>query len=257
MDEGFSSPTGINWQGQVGVVEYGGGDRNQVVMFYNKPVHNPAKSATAGRPFYEDQVFVRIHPPGERLNIVDCPATGVHARKYPTQWQQFRQQKQQTPEGTPIDMLYPDHPSIGATLRASNVFTVEQCAELSASAIETIGMGAQTYVNTAKNYLSAANKGVKATEFRKTVEDLEQKNKILERQVEQLKAQLDKVIDNRLTGQQGAEQLQTLLAGLMGRPQHLPQTGFDPAIAQINATHGSAVNKPRDARQRVRARSVG
>ncbi len=66
----FSSPTGINWRGDVGVVEYGN-DRSMVAIFYNKPVHNPAKSVKDGHPFYEDQVFVRIHPPGERLNIVE------------------------------------------------------------------------------------------------------------------------------------------------------------------------------------------
>lgn len=249
MDE-FAPARNINWNGHVGTVDYGN-NQNMVVMFYNKAEPNPAKSNAAGRPIFEDKVFVRIHPPGERLNIVDREADESHKRRYPIQWRQFQEQKQQIPEGTPIDLLYPDHPSVGATLRAHGVYTIEQCADLSANAIETIGMGAQTYVNTAKNYLSASNKGVKAVEFRKTIDDLQQQNKLLERQVEQLKGQLDQVLQQRLTGQDAVAQIQSMLAGQMQRPQYMPNVGFDPAVAQINATHGSSAVKP--ARKRARA----
>lgn len=251
-DTSFAAPTGIQWNGNVGVVEYGGNDK-MVVMFYNKPMHNPQKSAEAGRPIYDDKVFVRIHPPGERLNIIDRPAEGQHQRKYPVQWAQFQQQKQQIPEGTPIDMLYPEHPSIGASLRAYGIHTIEQCAELSANAIENLHMGGQKYVNAAQAYLKAAHKGVHATEFRKTIEDLEQKNKILARQVEQLKASLDKMVDGQMNNQINADQLQQIIAGALQRPVHLPQHGFDPAMAQLNATHGSVGGpKPQPRRQRAR-----
>ena len=114
MSEDFASHTNINWQGNVGVAEYGGGDKGLVCMFYNRAVHNPLKSKEAGRPVYEDQVYVRIHPPGERLNIVDKPAAGEHQRRFPAQWAQFMQNKAQVPEGTPIDLLYPENPAIAA-----------------------------------------------------------------------------------------------------------------------------------------------
>src|SRR6188768_3334059 len=134
---GFASPTGIDWRGDIGIVQY---DKTMVVMFYNKAQHNPAKSAAAGRPQYDDVVYVRIHPPGERLNIVDRPADETHRRKYPVQWAQFQQQRQQIPEGTPIGLLFPETPSVEAALRATGIHTIEQCAELSAHAIENIGI---------------------------------------------------------------------------------------------------------------------
>lgn len=249
-DTNFASHTGIEWRGDVGMVQYGN-DRNTVVLFYNKSEHSPAKSAQAGRPVYEDRVFVRIHPPGERLNIVDRPADNSHRQRYPLQWQQFMQQKEQIPEGTPIDMLFPEHPSIGATLRASGVHTVEMCAVLSANAIETIGMGAQSYVNAAVNYLKASEKGAKATELRREIEQVQQQNKILTRQVEQLKEQLEKVISDRVSGQVTAENLQEIIARAMGRPVHTP-VGFDPNLAQLNATHGSAVVRQPSKRTRAR-----
>src|SRR5690242_5836166 len=107
--EDFASPTNIQWKGGgYGTVEFGGGDRNNIALFYMRPVHNPARSREVGRPYFEDKVYVKIHPPGERLNIVDVLATDEHKRRFPQQWAQFQQNVQQRPEGTPIEMLYSD-----------------------------------------------------------------------------------------------------------------------------------------------------
>lgn len=237
----FQVPTNIKWQGTTGVVEYGGGDRNLLVLFYNKPVHNPAKSLAAGRPVFEDTVMVRIAPPGERLNIVERPAKGEDSRRFPLQWQQFQQNKQQTPEGTPIDLLYPDRPAIAATLRANGVHTIEQCAELSANAIENIGMGCQSWVNAAQQILTASNKGVKAVQLRHELEERDREIAHLKRMVEDLKATVQTMRNERL--QQADLALQTLVAGAMPRPTHMPGVGFDPQTAMINAT-GQAIRQP-------------
>src|SRR6202035_5847395 len=169
MDD-FQTHSGIKWQGDVGIVQYGGGDASQVVMFYMRPVRDPAKSTEAGRPWFEDKIFVRIHPPGERLNILDREATDVDKRRFPLQWAQFKDNAPQVSTGTPIDMLFAANPSIAAALKASGVHTVEQCAQLSAHAIETIGMGAQQWVNEATRYLEVANKGVKASQLKAALE---------------------------------------------------------------------------------------
>lgn len=240
MDE-FSSPTGIDWKGDIGVVNYGT-DRNMVCLFYNKSVHSAGKSRIEGRPIYEDRVFVRIHPPGERFNIIDRPANDSDRRRFPQQWAAFQQQKQQTPEGTPIDLLYPDQPSVAAMLRANQVHTIEHCAQLSGPAIDKIGMGAQRFCNDAQKYLSMANQGIGAAQFRRELAERDQQLKIQAQQIEQLKAEV-----SRLTVQNGSgalEQMQALLAAAMGRPT-MPDAGtvrspvFDAATAQINATHSS------------------
>src|SRR5216684_5640849 len=144
MDD-FLQPTDIAWQGDVGVVQYG--KDNNVVIFYNRAVHNPQLSKDHGRPYSEDKVFVRIHPPGERNNIIDRPARGEDARRWPIQWAQFKQNNEQTAPGTQIELLYPMSPAAAQTLRANGVQTVEQCAELSGTAIDQMGMGAQTWAN--------------------------------------------------------------------------------------------------------------
>lgn len=264
MEEGFASPTNIAWNGHTGTVEYGGGDKGMVAMFYNRPIHSPGKSTKEGRPIYEDKIYVRIHPPGERLNIIDREANVSDQRRWPAQWHQFSQNKQQQPEGTPIDMLYPEYPSIAAMLRASAVSTIEQCADLSAPAIENIGMGCQRYVNDAKKYIEAANKGLKGSQVRHELDELARENRVLQKTISDLKAQLE---DLRNSGGVGGgvspEQIQAALAGLMGRPQY-PQvanqrpSGFDAQAAMINATSATAqvqqVVKPR---RRARPRVTG
>jgi hypothetical protein len=263
MDD-FAPHTDIKWNGTVGTVQYGGGDRNMVAMFYTKAAHNPAKSADSGRPVYEDKVFVRIHPPGERLNIVDRPATANDQRRFPAQWAQFKENREQIPEGTPVDLLYPDQPSIAAMLRANNVHTVEQLAELSATAIESIGMGTQTYVNNAQKYLQMSNKGMAAAQVRRELEDRDRQIKTMAGTIESLKQQVDKLMEER--GQNSGIDLATLqqfIAGQQGRPQYpanapkqMPQA-FDAATAQINATSPTADIVRQKATKRSRARIQG
>ena len=245
----FTSPTGINWRGDVGVVEYGN-DRNMVAIFYNKPVHIPAKSVAEGHPFYEDQVYVRIHPPGERLNIVERRANEQDKRRFPMQWQQFQQNKAQQPDGAPIELLYPEYPSIAAMLRANSVQTIEQCADLSGPAIDSVGMGAQRYVNEAKKWLEMAAKGRNASQMRHELEKRDRDIATLTRTVEELKATLEQA-KNAALAAPNLQQLQSLIAGAMQRPQALP--AYDTQTAMINAT-GEALRpaqKPRRQRPRI------
>ncbi len=245
----FSSPTNIRWQGHTGIVEYGN-DRSMVVIFYNKSVHNPARSLAEGRPIHDDQVFVRIAPPGERLNIVERPARGEDARRWPTQWQQFHANQQQTAEGTPIDLLYPERPSVAATLRAHGVHTVEQCAELSANAIDNIGMGSQSWVNASQKFLGDSNKGVKSAQFRHEMDERDREITHLRRMCEDMKNTIQTMRNERLV--QADLALQTLVAGAMPRPQHMQGVSFDPQTAMINA-QGHAT-RPTPKRQRPKLR---
>jgi hypothetical protein len=248
----FTSPTNINMRGDWGgVVEYGS-DRNMFCAFYYKPVPNPAKAAESGHPFFEDQVFVRIHPPGERLNIVERRATEQDKRRFPMQWQQFQQNATQQPDGAPVEMLYPDMPSIAAMLRANGVSTIEQVSDLSGPAIDTIGMGSQRYVNDAKKWLEMAAKGKNASQMRRELEIRDREISTLTKAVETLKAQIEEMRDAAVR-QPNLAQLQTMIAGAMQRPQHMPAQSFDPQSAMINAT-GQAIRpteKPRRQRPRI------
>lgn len=255
MSDTYANPTGIAWNGHVGVAQYGGGDGNLVCMFYYKPTHQIARSAEEGRPIYEDVVFVRIHPPGERLNIVDRPATEQDKRRFRIQYEAFLKNQVQTPDGTPIDLFYPDQPSIAAMLRAHHVLTIEQLAELSGNAIDEIGMGAQRYVNEAIEYLKIANKGISATQMRRELEERDREIRVQAKQIQDLQSTVQ-MLQKQAAAAQNLGQVQEMIAGVMGRPVH-SQRGFDPQSAMINANHQTQQQRPTPQSKKVgRQRAV-
>jgi hypothetical protein len=250
----------VNMRGDgVGMVEYGGGDGGMVVMFFNKEHHNPQKSLAQGSPQFDNQVFVRVHPPGERLSIVERPARSDDVRRWPRQWEQFQRNSEQIPDGTPIQLLYPEKPAIAATLRAGGVHTVEQCANMSAHAIENTGMGCQAWVNAAQNYIKVASKGVGLAKFRSELEDRDRQIKVLQTQVHDLTNMVKEMQAARV--QMADAMGQAVIAGGMMRPQHMPNVAFDPQLHQINNTSAGARQRqnPRVApslRQRVRLKNA-
>lgn len=253
MDQDFvSKQTSIRWNGDVGMVEFDGGSKGQMAIFYNKSVHNAKKSREQGCPVFEDQVYVRVAPPGERLNIVDRPANRQDAQRWPIQWAAFQQNREQTPEGTPIDLLYPEKPAVAATLRANGVLTIDMCATLSANAIENIGMGAQAWVNAAQKYMESANKGVAITQFRKEMEEKEGQIRVLTRQVEQLLAEVNVLRSEKGSSVQLAD-IQKMVAVAMGRPE-IPMSGSNPIAKQFDAQQSqiNGVSADRNKRKRVK-----
>jgi hypothetical protein len=260
MSEDFAPHTSIQWNGTVGTVQYGGGDKSMVAIFYTRPHQDLAKSNEQGRPIFEDKVYVRIHPPGERLNIVDRPANITDQRRFPMQWQQFRENQQQIPDGTPVDLMYPNKPSIAAMLKAHGVWTVEQLATLSGDAIENIGMGSQTYVNDAGKYLAMAQKGVGASQLRTELEARDRTIATQAHEIQMLKDQMTKFMEQQ-TQNVDIATIQQLLANVQGQrgvypasaPKQMPQV-FDAATAQINATSPTAeiARQKKPTRKRVR-----
>lgn len=238
--------SGINWNNAdrtVGTVNFQ--DRNVHAIFYLDKMHNPAKSREAGRPMYDNVVMVRIGNPGERLNVVIRPATEGDRQRFALQWVQFQQKREQRPDGTPLNCLFPENPALIGMLEASAVYTVEQLAQLSGNAIENIGMGAQGYVNQAVQYLQNAEKGVRNSQLRKMQEDHDREVSGLKHQINEMRIQMDKLLDEKRRGV--ARQQQYDVAGGMERPVHLGQ-GFDPQQEQINNLGQQARPAPKVAR---------
>lgn len=240
---------GINWNNAdrtVGIVEYGSGKETHAV-FYMRPVLNGIKTRENGRAFYEDIPYVRIAQPGERLNVVERPATAQDQRRFALQWAQFQQNSQQRPAGTPVSILFPEQPSIVAMFEASQVWTVEQLADLSANAIENIGMGCQSYVNAAQQYLRIAEKGIKAHEFRQQLEGRDREIAALKQNVQELNNTVTRLLSERR--QQGIHQGEREYAGSMERPVHMPSTPFDAQAEQIAASGRAMRGTPKQSKR--------
>lgn len=209
--------------GQYGLAKYGD-DRNLLVVFYNKAVEVPSESVKRGRRYTENQVFIKIQHPGEVLNVIDRPIQENDKYRFREQWSKFVSNRTQVPDGTPIDLLFPNHPAIGENLRAYGCYTIEQCASLSASAIETIGRGAQEFVNRAQKYLDSADKGALYHKLQAENDDLKNKVGTLENLIKQMKGQIDHLTMVHNDPIRGAQQ-----------PNYVP--GFDVQTERINASH--------------------
>lgn len=193
--EGLPTHTAIDWKGHVGLAQYGD-DTRTIALFYNRSVHNPIKSEGAGTPIHDDVDYVRIHQPGERLNIIDRPVTAADRARFPRQWADYVGHREQIPDGTPIDLLFPAHPNVGANMRGLGIHTIEQCAELSGHAMDVIGMGAMEYCNRAKEYLEAANKGIGLHKLHRELDERDSQIRVLQSQVGSLKGQLDQLLSS-------------------------------------------------------------
>jgi len=174
-----------------GMVNLGATDDQQLVVFRWESVRNPAKSREAGRPIYERQMYVTIQPPGERLNIIDRPVLESDKHRWPRQWNAFITNRAFVPEGTPIAQLFPANPEIADMLRGLGIHTVELCAKMTPHAIDSVGMGAQDWVNHARRYLDTAKNGVDYHKIEAMEEKHKHENNALRNQIADLTMRLN------------------------------------------------------------------
>jgi hypothetical protein len=130
-------------------------DSRLYVEFYRKAVHNPFKSAQEGRPIFDEKDFVKIMIPGDKYSSVDTQVTTQHQQRFPTQWARYQAGQEQATSGTPLESWPQMTVGMVASLKAVNISTVEQLAELSDANASQI-MGNHDLRRRAKAFLEAA-----------------------------------------------------------------------------------------------------
>ena len=172
-----------------GVVRFNPDNRLNVTI-YNRPVHDPEESRRRGRSWTKGVEYIRIQIPGEK-DTVDRPLREDDKMRFPQQYAAFMQGRQHVPDGTPVDLLFPQTPEIGLNLHGLGVHTVEQLAGLTEHGASTIGMGATMWRNKAQEYLRAANGGAGMHRLQKQLETKDSQIETLQNQMSLLKGQLD------------------------------------------------------------------
>lgn len=143
-------------------------DQGLGVEFFVKPVELKAKSIEAGRPIYEDREFIRIRFPGDNKRELTAPANEVHyngntresmtyAERFAANYAAFKESRADFVSGTPLSSL----PGLGDArreeLKALNIVTIEQLAQLPDTARKRLGMGGLELVNMAKDFMEKAS----------------------------------------------------------------------------------------------------
>lgn len=134
-----------------------GKDDQSMVKFFKHPELSVFKSKEAGLPIYDDVIMVSVIQPGEKEET-KVLASEWHKRRFPKQWENFEKGLEQTASGTPLDHLFPGEPSTILTLKSFNIFTIQQMAAVSDTALASIPMG-RTLQDRAKAYLGSAHSG--------------------------------------------------------------------------------------------------
>lgn len=129
----------------MGNLRVAGGDARLFVVFSRKSRRNAHKSEIEGRPVHEPVDYVRIQQPGER-DAFEGPVTEEHKRRFPDRWRQYLENTEQTPEGTPVQLLFPNEPHVVELCLDLRIQTVEQLAGLTEQAIDRLGMDGRKYV---------------------------------------------------------------------------------------------------------------
>ena len=105
-------------------------DKKLFVQFYLRAVLNNFKSAQEGRPIFDEQDYIRIIVPGDKNTIIDTKATPEYMSRFASHFEKYKKNQSQAVTGTPLE-VWPQM-TVGqvAELKAMNVHTVEQLAEL-------------------------------------------------------------------------------------------------------------------------------
>lgn len=115
------------------------------------------KSKQAGAPVYDDIEIVTIMNPGEKEPVI-VQADEFHKRRFPKQYEAFKKGIEDQQGGTPLELLFPASPSTVKQLKGFHIFTIQQLAAISDSAMTQIPMG-RSLVDRAKQYLAQAGHG--------------------------------------------------------------------------------------------------
>jgi hypothetical protein len=175
------------------------------VLFFKKPLINPAKTAAEGREIYDDVIWIKKMIPGDALNIVERPIYEQDKMEFPMHWAHFMNQhgSEEMLSGTPLSEWSLISRSQAEELRALKFHTIEQIAEASDLALQRMGMSAgmspYTFRDKAKAFLSKSTTDAEALKRDEELKKLEAENERLraenKAEMDKLKAQLDMLME--------------------------------------------------------------
>ena len=167
-------------------------DDNLYVEFYSKPVKQEFRSQEAGRPIFEDVVYVRIHTPSDQLTIIDTIAREDHKSRFPKHWAHFmnKHANDVTAVGTPVT----EWPYLTAAqaeeLKALKFYTVELLAAANDQQLQKLGMiaGSSGYTlrDKAKAFLSLADDSAEVAKREREIAELREENAKIQAQMKAL-----------------------------------------------------------------------
>lgn len=173
-----------------GAMRLTGGDERLWVRFEKRSRRNAYKSELEGRPIYEPVDYIKIQQPGERDQVMR-PVQEADKQRFGRQWEQYQRETEQTPEGTPIQLLFPNEPHVVELMLDLRIQTMEQLAQLTEGAIERLGMDGRKYVSKAQAALDRAQALKEVTRLEHTLRDAQDELETLRKANADLQRRMD------------------------------------------------------------------
>jgi hypothetical protein len=168
-------------------------DARLFVTFYSRPIKAGALSEAAGRPIFQDIEHVRIMVPGDKTTIIDVAVEDEHRMRFPAQYEKFKKQMSQAPDGTPLEQWPQLVGSQVMELKALGILNVEQLAELSDASLQKFMGGfelkrkAVAFLAVAKDTAEAQKFATENAELKETLASLLENQKLMTAQIAALR----------------------------------------------------------------------
>lgn len=169
------------------------GDKGVHARFYMFPQKNEAKSASAGRPIFEDTEFVEIFAAGNSTNIVRRPARTMDRDRFRRQYEAFKAGTEDQVQGTPLHEVPWITRSQVEELAYLRIRTLEQLANVSDAACGK-HVGLYDLKSKAQKALAAAEGAAPITELTKENEELKRRLDQRDKEMDTMKEQMAKLI---------------------------------------------------------------
>lgn len=187
-----------------------------IPKFFIKPVQNMAASKEHGRPIFDDVEWVEIRLPGDKLTVfVDTvwrndPETGEqvpnggvpgfmpppYVERWPDIYAKFKAGLVQAQSGTPLEEWPIMSASKVAELKALNIYTVENLADLTDGYLGRLGMGGRALRDQARAYIAEAKDLAQASAVAAENAELRERLARLEAMLVQPAAPQDKALED-------------------------------------------------------------
>lgn len=153
-----------------------------IVKFYHDARENKFKSHEAGRPVFDDIEMCEITLPGDRARSLLVPAHAewkrfgttkvTYAERFKDHYARFKANEGPVVEGTPLSEAPFLSMAQKASLKALQVYTIEQLASLTGQALKNIGAGGLASQQQAVAYLAKASGTADVVRLQREIDDL-------------------------------------------------------------------------------------
>lgn len=168
-------------------------DRGVHAKFYLFPQQNEQKSASAGRPIFDDTEFVEIIAAGNSTNIIKRPAREQDRQRFARQYASFKAGNEDEVHGTPLHEVPWVTRSQVEELSYMRIRTLEQLAGLADSTCgQTIGL--YELKRRAIAALESADSAAPITELTLENEELKRVAESQQEEINLLKNQMQELI---------------------------------------------------------------